>query len=825
MAEQWTRGNQARNTKGLQIQILLFFCLFVLGLIISNCNAQNLITINANVKYQTMVGWDVMGQAGAQGDLFYQTNMENQYRNFRDTLMTLLVDEAGINMIQVELRCGQENSTDYWQSFWTDQSSTNYSNWKINRYIPLNDNADPYSINWRGFQFSELDSTISQVVLPLKERLAASRQESLYVYLNYLDFTSSAFEHRSNPAEYAEFIEAAVEHIYNTWGFYVNGINIINEPDNGIDPGWSNGATVGNCTKALIDRIQSRGWDIDIIAPATLSMGQADNFFDNIWNTLADDDTSYIKLLAYHRYAGISADLQNIEERVLAHPLLGGFMNEWWDYGNNHETLHEDLKNGANSAWQQGIACSPFSGSKTPLFRVDTTQSPPHVYLAEKTKYTMLYCRYVRSGAVRIEAATTNNDFDPIAFINKKGNYVVVVKVLGSGSFGISGLPSGSYGITYTTPLEYDVDLPDITINEGEPLNASIPYEGVIAIHQKPVNHSPVKLDTIPNMTYLEDSGPNIIVKNLNMHFLDPDSGDFLQFESFSDNNNIRTAISNDTLKVNSAANYFGIATIVVNAIDNGGLSISDTLSVRIKAVNDPPSISNIPDLIFHQDSSFTIDLDTYVTDVDNDTSEINWTAQVQSAHLLFVGPGRASGSRYPRRPPPIKPPIHPSDLIVTIDSTNHRATFKTVNGKIGWFSVEIKATDSGGLMSSDKIKVTATPFALSCPNNNLTSIGENQTAILLPAEYRLNQNYPNPFNPSTTIEFQIPQNSYVYLTIYNLQGQKIQTLINDELKAGYYSEVWNGLNASGIPASSGIYLYQIKTDHFQSVRKMILVR
>jgi hypothetical protein len=89
-----------------------------------------------------------------------------------------------------------------------------------------------------------------------------------------------------------------------------------------------------------------------------------------------------------------------------------------------------------------------------------------------------------------------------------------------------------------------------------------------------------------------------------------------------------------------------------------------------------------------------------------------------------------------------------------------------------------------------------------------------------LPQNYELKQNYPNPFNPATTISYFLPFGGLVELNIYNLQGQKIQELVNQWQSAGHYSLTWDGTNFS-----SGIYFFQIKTSDFTQTRKMILIK
>jgi endonuclease/exonuclease/phosphatase family metal-dependent hydrolase len=91
----------------------------------------------------------------------------------------------------------------------------------------------------------------------------------------------------------------------------------------------------------------------------------------------------------------------------------------------------------------------------------------------------------------------------------------------------------------------------------------------------------------------------------------------------------------------------------------------------------------------------------------------------------------------------------------------------------------------------------------------------------LIPTEYALEQNYPNPFNPSTVIEFSLPEDaSNVKLSIYNTLGEKVAELVNTALVAGKYQYQWNARNVA-----TGMYIYELRTDKFVAVKKMILLR
>jgi hypothetical protein len=91
----------------------------------------------------------------------------------------------------------------------------------------------------------------------------------------------------------------------------------------------------------------------------------------------------------------------------------------------------------------------------------------------------------------------------------------------------------------------------------------------------------------------------------------------------------------------------------------------------------------------------------------------------------------------------------------------------------------------------------------------------------LVPAKYALEQNYPNPFNPSTVIEFSLPEDvANVKLSIYNMLGEKVGELVNTSLQAGKYQYQWNAKDVA-----TGMYIYELRTDNFVSVKKMLLVK
>ena len=129
----------------------------------------------------------------------------------------------------------------------------------------------------------------------------------------------------------------------------------------------------------------------------------------------------------------------------------------------------------------------------------------------------------------------------------------------------------------------------------------------------------------------------------------------------------------------------------------------------------------------------------------------------------------------------------------------------------------------------------------ISSPNSflkfaNYSVTGEDHGESCVPSEFMLYQNYPNPFNAATQIEFGLPENfnaslikpedfGTTELSIIDLQGQRVCTLVKSTLPAGRYTFCWNGYNDLGQQVSSGLYFYKLMTGSYQQVRRMLLIR
>jgi len=107
-------------------------------------------------------------------------------------------------------------------------------------------------------------------------------------------------------------------------------------------------------------------------------------------------------------------------------------------------------------------------------------------------------------------------------------------------------------------------------------------------------------------------------------------------------------------------------------------------------------------------------------------------------------------------------------------------------------------------------------------------SYGTSDIAVpieILPSAFSLEQNYPNPFNPSTVISYTLPKQSRVQIKVYDVIGNEVRSLVDEEKSAGKYNLLWDSKNNSGVKVSSGVYFYKITADNFVETKKMVLLK
>lgn len=434
-------------------------------------------TVDPATTYQTMNGWEATAFAGQDSPNFLA---------YKDAVYDAAVNDLGINRVRLQVRSGAENTEDFWAEHLNGTLSD--SAWRSRRFSTINDNSDPNVINMAGFKWTELDEIVDRVVLPLKQRVEANG-EKLWINLCYVAFTgeigsdgTTGLQYiHDNPQEYAEFIEAIYLHLVSTYGWAPDSWEVLLEPDNVSQ--W-NGTTIGNAIVAAANRLQKYGYTARFVAPSNTDMGTASTYYDQM--LAVPGAISHVMEFSYHRYSSVSdANLQAINTRAQTAGINTAMLEL---IGANYNDLYKDLSIAQNSSWSQFTLAGPgttASDDGGAYYHADVTDpANPVILIGSRTKFLRQYFKYVRRGAVRIGASASGN-FAPLAFRNTDGRMVVVVKASAGGSFNLGGLAAGTYGIKYTTPAQYDVDLPDVTIINGQSLKTSIPADGVITVHAR----------------------------------------------------------------------------------------------------------------------------------------------------------------------------------------------------------------------------------------------------------------------------------------------------------------------------------------------------
>jgi hypothetical protein len=188
-------------------------------------------------------------------------------------------------------------------------------------------------------------------------------------------------------------------------------------------------------------------------------------------------------------------------------------------------------------------------------------------------------------------------------------------------------------------------------------------------------------------------------------------------------------------------------------------------------------------------DYTVPVELVSFSANVNENLVELNWITSTETNNRGFEVQ-RSNGSEF--------------ETIAFVEGSGtttefHTYSFSDRNLNPGKYNYRLKQIDFDGTF-------------------NYSNVIEVEVITL--NDFTLEQNYPNPFNPSTTINFSLPEVSEVSLTIFNTLGQKVTELVNGKLEAGKYSYQWNAGDAV-----TGLYIYELRTEKFVSVKKMILLK
>ncbi|MGR3762437.1 hypothetical protein ACUXV3_20230 (plasmid) [Roseobacteraceae bacterium NS-SX3] len=419
------------------------------------------IVLDPEQRFQTISGWE------ATADL-PDAPAAPHWQPYEGAMLERAVNAAGINRLRLEVRSGAETGSGRIRRFIAGHTS--YEDWKHTRYLAENDNDDPFTINWDGFDFAELDWHAEHSVLPVRALLAA-RGERLVLNLCLVDFEPGPPLH-GNPEEYAEFMLAASLHLRRKYGLVPDLWEVMLEPD--LVPGGWTGAQMGAAMAATAARLKAHGFRPAFAAPSVMNMKNALPYVQAIAAVPGARD--HWAELSYHRYRGRSPRRLRQIAQAAARLGLRTSMLEWWFGHATYEVLHEDLTLGQVSAWQGRVLQGLFVTRGWPQAGL-----PPRAEVA----YTQQYFRAIRTGAVRIGAASSApRAFAPAAFVHPDGRHAVVIKAARAGRAVVEGLPPGRYRLSWTVeassgPVEGKG--PAAAGADGR-LRVEIPGRGVLAI-------------------------------------------------------------------------------------------------------------------------------------------------------------------------------------------------------------------------------------------------------------------------------------------------------------------------------------------------------
>ena len=164
--------------------------------------------------------------------------------------------------------------------------------------------------------------------------------------------------------------------------------------------------------------------------------------------------------------------------------------------------------------------------------------------------------------------------------------------------------------------------------------------------------------------------------------------------------------------------------------------------------------------------------------------------------------------------------------LLLKINSDGDSLWTKTFGGVESDKGYSVKQTSDNGYIIAGTTASFGNEFLELYLIRTIPDI-ENATASIqeLPSSFYLHNNYPNPFNPVTTLRYDLPKDALVNITIYDMMGRVVKTMVNSQQNAGFKSVRWNATNDKGAPVSAGVYLYTIEAGQFRQTKKMVLLK
>jgi hypothetical protein len=422
--------------------------------VIDGSETPNL-SLEPGERFQTLRGWDAALSSGwslspaATADLVTRT-----------------VNDLGITRLRLEITGNQVETR-------TDLRGTCGN---TRRIVGANDNADPAVLDPGGFNWYCLDEKVKTFVLPIKQAIEA-RGERLLLNACYVGFMESSGFQQKDPAEYAEVVVATLDHLQSTFGLVPDLWEVRLEPDAGdfqID-----GRQLGLLVAAAGARATAAGYTaLRFSIPSTKI---ADNALPYLTAAMqVPGAAAFVSEIGYHRYrAPAPGALAALATTAREHGLETAML-EYLNATEHH--LWEDLTVANVSSWEKYALAGPiYSVSRgNQLFFADIAND--RVVLRPATYALRQYFRYLRPGYVRIGTRGAPAGAEPVAFETPTQGIVLVVNLPGRTPLHVTGLPPGTYQVSYSTPAAPGALGQPITVPPGGTLSTSLPEDGTVTI-------------------------------------------------------------------------------------------------------------------------------------------------------------------------------------------------------------------------------------------------------------------------------------------------------------------------------------------------------
>ncbi len=339
-----------------------------------------------------------------------------------------------------------------------------------------------------------------------------------------------------------------------------------------------------------------------------------------------------------------------------------------------------------------------------------------------------------------------------------------------------------------------------ITIASNDPDQPAL----IIPVSAQALPPTPVCTQPLPDITLVEDSGPDTSLVALNDHFTDSYNSTLAFFAFSSDTNAVDVmTLGANALVVEPQPDWFGAADIYVGAT-NGSFTVYDTVQVTVAGVNDAPGSFALETMDTVYISLDNIDTDSLALawgtamDIEGDPVTYLFTAQLRA-------PASAGGAV-----------LLDMNMITTLSPARIAysqlaeltAAQDLVSAELQWNVAAYDGQDSTLSSNGPAVLVVDIQGILGTEDG------------VLPAAYALQQNYPNPFNPATVIRFSVAAKQAASLQIFDITGRLVATIINEPFAPGEHEVTWQ---AGHLP--SGTYFMQMKSGDFVKTRKMVLLK